>query len=159
MTVDESIIYVYLALVNPYLDGGDASRLDRLNPRQTNVGGDKPRVPVRVYILDQHQVPVFYCLTKILIDSIATHFFVNPNFVYGIDMKVERLLYDLEVRTPTSDQYLLANEVYRNCEIGISEQKVVVDLINLAIKGYDVMIGMDWLIWYHARLDCRTKVV
>ena len=38
-------------------------------------------------------------------------------------------------------------------------QKLVVGLINLTIKGYDVIIGMDWLDGYHARLDCRTKVV
>ena len=36
---------------------------------------------------------------------------------------------------------------------------MVVDLINQAIKGYDVIIGMDWLARYHARVDCRTKMV
>ena len=35
----------------------------------------------------------------------------------------------------------------------------MVNLINLAIKGYDVIIGMDLLVQYHTRLDCRTKVV
>ena len=36
---------------------------------------------------------------------------------------------------------------------------MIVDLISLAIKGFDVIIGMDWLARYHTRLDCRTKVV
>ena len=76
-----------------------------------------------------------------------------------INVKVERLPYNLEVRTPIGDQYLLVNEVYRNCEIWISERKLVIDLISLAIKDYDIIIGMDWLARYHARLDCRTKVV
>ena len=35
----------------------------------------------------------------------------------------------------------------------------MVNLISLAIKMYDVITGMDWLARYHARLDCRTKVV
>ncbi|XP_071909706.1 uncharacterized protein [Coffea arabica] len=77
----------------------------------------------------------------------------------GIGMKVERLPYDLEVRTPTSNQVLLANEVYRNCDIWVGERKLVVDLISLVIKGYDVILGMDWLTHYHARVDCRMKVV
>ena len=61
----------------------------------------------------------------------------------GIDVKAERLPYDLEVKTPTGNQSLLANEVYRNCNIWVDERKLVVDLISLAIKGYDVIIGMD----------------
>lgn len=76
-----------------------------------------------------------------------------------IDLKVEKLPYDLEVRTPTGNQILLANEVYRNCDIWIGERKLVVDLISLAIKGYDVILGMDWLAHYHARVDCGMKVV
>ena len=124
----------------------------------------------RVYILDQQAVPepskvvegtipVFHRLAKILIDPGATHSFVNPTFIYGIDVKAERLPYDLEVRTPTGNQSLLANEVYRNCDIWVGERKLVIDLISLAIKGYDVIIGMDWLARYHTRVDCRTKVV
>ena len=85
-------------------------------------------VPARVYALDQQSVPepseivegtipVFHCLAKILIDPGAIHSFVNPNFICGIDVKAERLPYDLEVRTPTGNQSLLANEVYRNCDI------------------------------------------
>ena len=86
----------------------------------------------RVYALNQHQVPnpseviegtipVFYRLAKILIESGATHSFVNLNFNCAIDVKAERLPYDLEVKTPASDQYLLANEVYRNCKMWVGE--------------------------------------
>ncbi|XP_071924788.1 uncharacterized protein [Coffea arabica] len=104
-------------------------------------------------------IPVFHWLAKILIDPGATHSFVIPAFMLGIDLKVERLPYDLEVRTPTGNQILLANEVYKKCDIWVGERKLVVDLISLAIKGYDVILGMDWLAHYHARVDCRMKVV
>ena len=64
-----------------------------------------------MYSLDQQSVleltevvegtiPVFYRLAKILIDPGATHSFVSPAFMLRINMKVERLPYDLEVRTP-----------------------------------------------------------
>ncbi|XP_071914134.1 uncharacterized protein [Coffea arabica] len=84
----------------------------RSNPKPTNAGGARSRVPARVYSLDQQSVPeptevvegtipVFHRLARILIDPGATHSFVNPAFMLGIDLKVEKLPYDLEVRTPT----------------------------------------------------------
>ncbi|XP_027157008.1 uncharacterized protein LOC113768540 [Coffea eugenioides] len=94
-----------------------------------------------------------------LVDPGATHSFVSPTFMFGIDVKAERLPYDPEMKSPTDNQSLLANEMYRNCDIWVGEQKLVVDLISLAIKEYDVILGMDWLAHYHARVDCRMKVV
>ena len=35
----------------------------------------------------------------------------------------------------------------------------MVDLISLDLKGYDVIIGIDWLARYNAQLNCKTKVV
>ena len=99
-------------------------------------------------------IPFFHCLAKILINSGVTHSFVNSTFMCRINVKAERLPYDLEVRTPTDDQFLLANEVYRNYDIWGGERKLVVNLISLTIKGYDAIIGMDWLTHYHIRVDC-----
>nr|XP_027100439.1 uncharacterized protein LOC113719428 [Coffea arabica] len=124
----------------------DTQSTARSNPKPTTAGGARSRVPARVYSLDQPTVPeptkviegtipVFHWLARILIDPGATHSFVNPAFMFGIDLKVERLPYDLEVRTPTDNQILLANEMYRNCDIWVGERKLVVDLISLAIKG------------------------
>ena len=33
------------------------------------------------------------------------------------------------------------------------------DLMGLAIKEYDVILGMDWLARYHAQLNCKAKTV
>ena len=62
-------------------------------------------------------LPVFHRLAKILIDPGATHSFVNLNFLSGIDLKPIKLPYDLEVTTPNADQSLIANLVYRDCEV------------------------------------------
>ncbi|XP_027169242.1 uncharacterized protein LOC113768942 [Coffea eugenioides] len=64
-----------------------------------------------------------------------------------------------EVKTPTGDQSLITNMIYRNCEIRVGERKLVGDLISLDLKGYDVIIGMDLLARYNAQLNCKTKVV
>ncbi|XP_071921761.1 uncharacterized protein [Coffea arabica] len=49
--------------------------------------------------------------------------------------------------------------MYANCQIWIGERKLLENLVNLAIKGYDVILGMDWLAKYDAQLDCKRKVV
>ncbi|XP_071918786.1 uncharacterized protein [Coffea arabica] len=46
-----------------------------------------------------------------------------------------------------------------NCEIWVGERKLLADLMSLAIKRYDVILGMDWLARYHTQLDCKMKLV
>ena len=82
-------------------------------------------MPARVYAIDQYQVPdlsevvegtipIFHRLTKILIDPGSTHSFVTPTFMYRINVKPKQLPYDLESRTPTGDQRIITNTIYKN---------------------------------------------
>ncbi|XP_071921823.1 uncharacterized protein [Coffea arabica] len=137
---------------------------------QSKVEVTKSKVPARVYSIEQRPVPdsaevmegtipVFHRLARILIDSGATHSFVNPEFMCGIDITPVNLPYELEVSTPTGDQCLVTNKMYVNCEIWVGERKLLGNLISLAIKGYNVILDMDWLARYDAQLDCKRKVV
>mgnify|MGYP004717807305 FL=1 len=76
-----------------------------------------------------------------------------------VDVKTEKLPYDLEIKTPIINKSLIANVVYKGCEVWIGERKLLVDLIELALKGYDIILGIDWLAEYHAQLNCRTKKI
>ena len=87
-------------------------------------------MPARVYVLDQQAVPkpsevvegmipIFHRLAKILIDPSATHSFVNPIFMCGIDVKAERLPYDLEVKTPAGNQSLLLTRCIETAIFGL----------------------------------------
>nr|XP_027090296.1 uncharacterized protein LOC113711331 [Coffea arabica] len=140
------------------------------NARPNTSGGSRPTVPARVYAIGDQPVPdssevvegtlpIFHRLAKVLIDPGATHSFVNPSFMSGIDVQPVRLPFDLEVRTPMGNKNVITSLAYKNCEFWIGERKMLVDLISLDIKGYDVIIGMDFLDHYHAKLDCRAKVV
>nr|XP_027064418.1 uncharacterized protein LOC113690624 [Coffea arabica] len=102
-----------------------------LNARPANSGGNRPKVPARVYAIDDQPVPdssevvegtlpIFHRLARVLIDPGATHSFVNSTFMSGIDVQPVKLPFDLEVRTP---------------------------------------MGMDFLAHHHAKLDCRAKVL
>ncbi|XP_071921887.1 uncharacterized protein [Coffea arabica] len=141
-----------------------------LNARPTNSGDSRPKVPTRVYAIDDQPVPdslevvegtlpIFHRLARVLIDPGATHSFVNPTFMSGIDVKPVRLPFDLEVRTLMDNKNMITSLAYKNCEFWIGERKMLVDLISLDIKGYDVIIGMDFLAHHHAKLDCRAKVL
>ncbi|XP_027166458.1 uncharacterized protein LOC113766464 [Coffea eugenioides] len=140
------------------------------NARPNTSGGSRPTVPARVYAIDDQPVPdssevvegtlpIFHRLAKVLIDPGATHSFVNPSFMSGIDVRPVRLPFDLEVKTPMGNKRIIASLAYKNCEFWIGERKTLVDLVSLDIKWYDVIIGMDFLAQYHAKLDCRAKVV
>ncbi|CAH2812800.1 MAG: hypothetical protein CBHOC_5437, partial [uncultured Caballeronia sp.] len=113
--------------------------------------GERPKVPARVYALDQQQepdpsevvegtLPVFHRLARILIDPGATHSFVNPSFMSGLDFPSQKLPFDLEFGSPTGTTRLISSSVYRNCEVWVGERKLLVDLIQLDIKGYDVIL-------------------
>ncbi|XP_027171902.1 uncharacterized protein LOC113771525 [Coffea eugenioides] len=143
---------------------------ENLNAGPANSRGNRPTVPARVYAIDDQPVPdssevvegtlpIFHRLARVLIDPGATHSFVNPTFMSGIDVKSVRLSFDLEVRIPMGNKNIITCLAYKNCEFWIEERKMLVDLISLDIKGYDVTIGMDFLAHHHAKLDCRAKVL
>lgn len=151
-------------------DGKESQQLPRTSSGLVKGDGTKPKVAARVYSLEPQQVPdsfevvegtipVFHRFAKVLVDPGATHFFVNPNFMCGIDIKPASLPYDLEVRTPTGDHRLITSMVYKDCEVWVGERKLLGDLISLSIKGYNVILGIDWLARYNAQLDCKRKVI
>ena len=95
----------------------------------SNEGGSRSRVVARVYAIDRQQTPettkvvegtppVFHRLARTLIDPGATHSFVNPEFICGIDLIPIKLSYDLKVKTPMGEHTLITNMVYRGCEFG-----------------------------------------
>nr|XP_027124217.1 uncharacterized protein LOC113740903 [Coffea arabica] len=152
------------------LEGNEAAQPEKSNPKQPTASGSRRKSSARVFALDYQRapessevvegtIPVFHSLAKLLIDPGATHSFVNPVFMCGIGSCPVKLSYDLEVKTPTGDQSLITNMVYRNCEIWVGEWMLVGDLISLDLKGYDVIIGMDWFARYNVQLNCKTKVV
>ncbi|XP_027082195.2 uncharacterized protein [Coffea arabica] len=147
---------------------GSTSRAEGTTPKPANAAGNRPKVSARVYAIGHQEVTdpsaviedtlsIFRRTARVLIDPSATHSFVSPAFMAHIDIKAEKLPYDLEIKTPITNKSILANMMYKDCDVWIGERKLSVDLIELALKGYDLILGMDWLAKYHARLDCSMK--
>ncbi|KAH0743176.1 hypothetical protein KY290_031169 [Solanum tuberosum] len=53
----------------------------------------------------------------------------------------------------------IAKRVYRRCPISLPHRATLVDLIELDMLDFDVILGMDWLHACFASIDCRTWVV
>ena len=49
--------------------------------------------------------------------------------------------------------------MYRDCPIQIREYEFMGDLIELSLKEFNLILGMDWLSRHQAIVDCRMKRV
>ena len=54
---------------------------------------------------------------------------------------------------------VIVNKVYRDCPIRIRECEFLGDLIELSLREFDVILGMDWLSRHRVIVDCKMKRV
>ena len=60
--------------------------------------------------------------------------------------------------TPVGES-VIASRVYRNCVIVICDLHTMIDLHELEMVDFDVIMGIDWLASCYANVDCRMKMV
>lgn len=94
----------------------------------------------------------------VLIDSGATHSFISSSFVAKSKVECEFLPYTLEISLP-SGKILVADQIARNLKMEIDGRGIVVDLILLMIKDFDVILGVDWLSKNYATIHYTERVV
>ncbi|GAV74377.1 zf-CCHC domain-containing protein/RVP_2 domain-containing protein [Cephalotus follicularis] len=122
-----------------------------------------------VFILTQTEVPestsvvggtiyVYGFSARVLMDSGASHSFIASRFASCLDVSHDFMPYVLDVSTPTGGS-MCTDLVYRDCEISMAGATVYADFIVLPIHDFDVILGMDWLSAYRARMDCYNKTV
>ncbi|KAH0644675.1 hypothetical protein KY284_032559 [Solanum tuberosum] len=88
----------------------------------------------------------------------ATLSFVTPSVAMKFEILSEVLLEPFTVSTPVGYS-VVAKRVYRSCPISLSDRVTLVDLVELEMLDFDVILGMDWLHACDASIDCRTRVV
>lgn len=77
-----------------------------------------------------------------LFDPSVTHSFTSVDFAKKLDVLSEFLKYELCIDTPTGD-FLIANRVFKNCLLRIDDVPLPVDLMELNIRDFDVILRMD----------------
>jgi len=94
----------------------------------------------------------------VLVDPGSTHSFVSLSFAMHLGRPLSLLDCSLAISTPVGEVVLVGN-VYEGCVMKLCDKELLVDLIPLDIKDFDIILGMNWLASYHASIDCFKKEV
>ncbi|GJW66333.1 reverse transcriptase domain-containing protein [Tanacetum coccineum] len=110
-----------------------------------------PNVVTGTFLLNQH-------LARVLFDSGADKSFVSISLASMLNIPPITLdtTYDIEM----ADGNLVGtNTVIQGCTLILLNQPFEIDLMPIKLGSFDVVIGMDWLSKYHAKILCDEKVV
>ncbi|GKC23848.1 reverse transcriptase domain-containing protein [Tanacetum coccineum] len=110
-----------------------------------------PNVVTGTFLLNQQ-------LARVLFDLGADKSFISISLVSMLNIPPITLdtTYDIEM----ADGNLVGtNTVIQGCTLILLNQPFKFDLVLINLGSFDVIIGMDWLSKYHARIICDKKVV
>ncbi|GJV00461.1 reverse transcriptase domain-containing protein [Tanacetum coccineum] len=110
-----------------------------------------PNVVTDMFLLNQH-------LARVLFDSRADKSFVSISLASMLNIPPITLYttYDIEM---ASGNLVGTNTVIQGATLTLLNQPFKIDLMPIKLGSFDVVIGMDWLSKYHARIICDEKVV
>ncbi|GJX70234.1 putative reverse transcriptase domain-containing protein [Tanacetum coccineum] len=123
---------------------------DSILVRDKNAHQD-PNVVIGTFLLNQH-------LARVLFDSGADKSFVSISLASMLNIPPITLdtTYDIEI----ADGNLVGTStVIQGYTLILLNQPFEIDLMPIKLGSFDVVIGMDWLSKYHARIICDEKVV
>jgi hypothetical protein len=92
----------------------------------------------------------------ILIDSGASHSYIDPNMVESLQLPRSKHGKSWLVQLATGARRKV-NEMVKSCLIDMNGLNTKADLNILPLGSYDYLIGMDWLDQHHTLLDCHNK--
>ncbi|GJU60389.1 putative reverse transcriptase domain-containing protein [Tanacetum coccineum] len=110
-----------------------------------------PNVVTGTFLLNQH-------LAKVLFDSGADRSFISISLASMLNILSITIdtFYDIEM---ADGNLVSTNTVIKGCTLTLLNQPFEIDLMPIKLGSFDVVIGMDWLSKYHAKILCDEKVV
>ncbi|GJR69467.1 reverse transcriptase domain-containing protein [Tanacetum coccineum] len=110
-----------------------------------------PNVVTSTFLLNQH-------LARVLFDSGADKSFVSISL--DSVLNISPITLDTTYAIEMADGNLVGtNTVIQGCTMILLNQHFEIDLMPIKLGSFDVVIGMDWLSKYHAKILCDEKVV
>ncbi|GJR38968.1 reverse transcriptase domain-containing protein [Tanacetum coccineum] len=110
-----------------------------------------PNVVTSMFFLNQH-------LARVLFNSGADKSFISISLASML--KIPPITIDTFYNIEMADGNLVStNAVIQGCTLTLLNQPFEIDLMPIKLGSFDVIIGMDWLSKYHARIICDEKVV
>nr|GEW57170.1 putative reverse transcriptase domain-containing protein [Tanacetum cinerariifolium] len=96
--------------------------------------------------------------TRTLFDSGADKSFVSIYFTSTLN--IPSITLDTTNNIEMADGNLIStNTVIQGCTLTLLNQPFEIDLILIKLGSFDVVIGMDWLSKFHAKIICDEKVI
>ncbi|GJU24586.1 reverse transcriptase domain-containing protein [Tanacetum coccineum] len=110
-----------------------------------------PNVVTGMFLLNQH-------LARVLFDSRADKSFVSISLASKLN--IPPITIDTFYNIEMADGNLVStNTVIQGATLTLLNQPFEIDLMPIKLGSFDVVIGMDWLSKYHARIICDEKVI
>ncbi|GJZ42848.1 reverse transcriptase domain-containing protein [Tanacetum coccineum] len=110
-----------------------------------------PNVVTGMFLLNQH-------LARVIFDSRADKSFVSISLASKINISpiIINTFYNIEM---ADGNLVSTNTVIQGATLTLLNHSFEIDLMPIKLGSFDVVIGMDWLSKYHARIICGEKVV
>ncbi|GJX98269.1 reverse transcriptase domain-containing protein [Tanacetum coccineum] len=110
-----------------------------------------PNIVTGMFLLNQH-------LARVLFDSGADKSFVSISLASKLNISPITIdtFYDIEM---ADGKLVSTNTVIQGAILTLLNQTFKIDLMSIKLGSFDVVIGMDWLSKYHARIIYERKVV
>ncbi|GJV92965.1 putative reverse transcriptase domain-containing protein [Tanacetum coccineum] len=110
-----------------------------------------PNVVTGMFLLNQH-------LARVLFDSGADKSFVSISLASMLN--IPPITIDTFYNIEMADGNLVStNTVIQGATLTLLNQPFEINLMPIKLGSFDVVIGMDWLSKYHARIICEEKVI
>nr|GEY36500.1 putative reverse transcriptase domain-containing protein [Tanacetum cinerariifolium] len=110
-----------------------------------------PNLVTGMFLLNQH-------LARVLFDSGADKSFISISFASMLN--IPPITIDAFYNIEMADRNLVStNTVIHGCTLTLLNQPFKIDRMPIKVSSFDIVVGMDWLSKYHARIICDEKVV
>ncbi|GJV01368.1 putative reverse transcriptase domain-containing protein [Tanacetum coccineum] len=144
----EEAINIAQRLMDQTTNNNAQGRAYMLRDRNAN---QDPNVVTGMFLLNQH-------LARVLFYSGADKSFVSISLASMLNIPPITIdtFYNIEM---ANGNLVSTNTVIQGCTMILLNQPFKIDLIAIKLGSFEVVIGMDWLSKYHARIICDEKVV
>ncbi|KAJ0714017.1 putative transcription factor interactor and regulator CCHC(Zn) family [Helianthus annuus] len=95
---------------------------------------------------------------KVLFDSGANQSFINTAFCQALNLPLTTLRQIYTVETAEGNSVNI-DKVFQEGKIELLGHKFSANLLPMNLAGFDVVLGMDWLVTNHARILCDKNSV
>ncbi|GJV54755.1 putative reverse transcriptase domain-containing protein [Tanacetum coccineum] len=119
--------------------------------KTAELGFQNPNVVTDTFLLNDH----YAC---ILFYSGVEKSFVSSAFTPFIDIAPTTLNTSYEVEL-ADGKVVSTNIVLRGCTLALYNHCFKIDLLPTRLGSFDVIVGMDWLSYHRAIIDCYEKIV